>query len=171
MTYVSGESADHNREHSLKCEIAAETLHSFGLLRLRVTGHSMLPAIWPGDTLVIEQCCFGDIVPGDIVLYRRLHRLFAHRVLQAIDTPENRGLILQGDALQSPDAPVFTPELLGRVTEIVRAGQSIHASAMPTLATRCAARVLRYSGLLSRLLVHLHTKPRNSAENEALCQV
>ena len=160
-----------DREHALKCEIAAETLRSFGSLRLQVTGHSMLPAIWPGDTLVIEQGSFADIVPGDIVLYRRQHRLFAHRVLQVIDAPENARLDTQGDAMPNPDAPVFAPELLGRVTEIVRAGQSIHASAMPTLGTRCVARVLRHSASLSRLLVHLCTKRRNSAKCEGLCQV
>lgn len=168
MTYVSGESADHNRKHSLKCEIAAETLRSFGSLRLQVTGHSMLPFIWPGDTLVIKQCGFADIATGDIVLYCRQDRLFAHRVLRIIGATEKQ-LINQGDALPNQDAPVSSAELLGRVSQIVRSGRCIHLPARPTLPARFVARVLRRSASLSRLLVHLRGKRANSRNSEALC--
>lgn len=165
MTYTSGEFLGHD----LKCEIAAETLRSFGSLRLRATGHSMLPAIWPGDTLVIEQRNFAHIAPGDIVLYFRQNKFFAHRVLRTLGATENPRLITQGDALPNQDAPVSAAELLGRVSEIFRDGQCIRLPVMPTVPTRCVARIFRRSASLSRLLVHLRTKRRNSPKREALC--
>ena len=170
MTSTGVEFLDEDREHALKCEIAAETLRSFGSLRLRVTGHSMLPAIWPGDTLVVEQRDFLEIVPRDIILYSRDNRLAVHRMLRAIDTPNPR-FITQGDAMPNPDAPVFPAQLLGLVTEIVRKGQRVDQQAVRTFAIRCVGGVLRHSALLSRLLVHLHRKGRNSAKGDVLCPV
>jgi len=38
---------------TLGCELAAEVLRSSGRLRLRATGTSMLPAVWPGDVLSV----------------------------------------------------------------------------------------------------------------------
>jgi hypothetical protein len=171
MTDFSGESVNHNREHSTKCEIAAETLRSFGSVRLRVTGHSMLPIIWPGDTLVVDQRGFAEIIPGDIILYSRHKRLVVHRVLRVLDALEDPRLLTQGDALPNPDAPVFPSELLGRVGKIIREGRDAWTPAIPTAATRWVARILRRSASLSRLLVYLHTKRRNSAKSEGLCQV
>jgi len=171
MTPIGGELLGQESGHALKCEIAAETLRSFGGLRLRLTGHSMLPAIWPGDTVEIEQRSFADIVPGDVVLYCRQRRLFAHRVLRTIDSKEGTRLIVRGDALPEPDAPVFPAEVLGCVTEIVRSDQSVHPLAIPTLRTRCVARILRLSATFSRLLVHLRISCSNSAKRERLCQV
>ena len=42
-------------ESTLKCELAAEVLRSFGTLRFAATGWSMLPSVWPGETLVVER--------------------------------------------------------------------------------------------------------------------
>jgi hypothetical protein len=171
MTFIGGELLSQESEHALKCEIAAETLRSCGRLRLRLTGHSMLPAIWPGDTVEVEQRSFAAIVPGDVVLYCRQRRLFAHRVLRIIDSKENTRLTVQGDALPEPDAPVFPVEVLGCVAGIVRSDQSIHPLAIPTLPTWCVARILRHSASFSRLLVHLRTNRSNSAEREDFCQL
>jgi hypothetical protein len=129
----------------------------------------MLPCIWPGDNLVIERRSFANIVPGDIVLYSRQDRLFAHRVLRtiAVELPQ---LITQGDALPNQDAPVSPEELLGLVSEVLHDGQCIQPPAKPTFAMRCAARILRRSALLSRLLVHLRARIRNSRNREASWQ-
>ena len=40
---------------TLKCELAAEVLRSFGTLRFAATGWSMLPSVWPGETLVVDR--------------------------------------------------------------------------------------------------------------------
>ena len=49
---------------------------------------------------------------GDVVLFTRFERLFAHRVISI-----GAGLLItQGDNLESPDAPVLDSEFLGRVS-------------------------------------------------------
>ncbi len=67
--------------HAVKCELAGDVLRSSGTLRLQVSGWSMLPAIRPGDVLVIHRAGSEDVSKGDIVLFSRDRRLFAHRVV------------------------------------------------------------------------------------------
>ena len=49
---MSSSSAAFDESHAIKCELASEVLNRSGSLRLKVMGWSMLPAVWPGDTLV-----------------------------------------------------------------------------------------------------------------------
>jgi hypothetical protein len=106
---------------ALKCDLAGEVLRCSGSLRLGVTGWSMLPTIWPGDTLVIEKAGCKDVCMGDVVLFGRDHRLFAHRV---IAKSASAGVILtQGDGMARPDPMVKGSELLGRVSFILRGGR------------------------------------------------
>src|SRR5690349_6956141 len=85
-----------------KNELAAEAIRSFGELRLRVTGSSMLPAVRPNDVLLIRHCRSEEAGPGDIVLYLRQRRLFAHRVISR----SAARLVTQGDGIAEPDLPV-----------------------------------------------------------------
>src|SRR5208282_774814 len=67
---------------TLGCELAAEVLRSFGRLRLRVVGASMLPAVWPGDLLSVRSDDAAEAHPGDIVVFKREGRLVTHRVVE-----------------------------------------------------------------------------------------
>jgi signal peptidase len=67
---------------TLGCELAAEVLRSSGRLRLRATGASMLPAVWPGDILSVRSHDVVEALPGDIVLFGREGTLVAHRVVE-----------------------------------------------------------------------------------------
>ena len=91
---------------AMKCELAAEVLRSFGSLRFVATGWSMLPSLWPGETLVVEGVGEGKdqdrVCVGDIVLVRREGGLCAHRVVAVVGTSENPRWITQGDALPAP---------------------------------------------------------------------
>ena len=158
-----------SQEHSLKCEVAAEALRSFGSLRLRVTGHSILPAIWPGDTLMINHCDISQIVPGHVVLCSRQNRLCAHRVVRIFDDAGSQRLVTQGDSLPNPDPPISSSELLGRVSEIIRGAQCIHPLAIQAGAARFIANLLRHCSSLSRLLVHLRTKHASPLRREDPC--
>jgi hypothetical protein len=44
-----------NTTVTLMCELVAEVLRSFGTIRFAATGWSMLPSLWPGDTLMVER--------------------------------------------------------------------------------------------------------------------
>jgi signal peptidase I len=107
------------------CGLAGEVVRTFGEVRLRVFGTSMVPAILPGDLVSIHRANLQDISLGEVVLFLREGRLFVHRVVarkvaaHASDSDEPF-LITRGDRLRHTDPPVSAPELLGRVVSIER---------------------------------------------------
>jgi len=136
-------------EDLLASELAAASLQQHGKLRLRVTGSSMLPTICPQDILLIRHCPLGAAAEGDIVLFTRDRRLFAHRVT------ERRGAVLvtQGDSIGQADAPVDATEFLGKVMRIVRSSTSTPPRLRLTLAARAAAALFRRSRLAGRVFM------------------
>jgi hypothetical protein len=137
--------------HALQCELAAETLRSSRTLRLKVAGWSMVPTLWPGDTLVIEPADRGAVRPGDIVLFARHQRFIAHRVVGSASL--TLGIQTRGDAMTQMDAPVSTRELLGRVMSIERNGKSIATSREFNASSRAVVAVVRRSPIVARLAV------------------
>ena len=105
---------------TLACDLAAEIVRSFGEVRLRVFGTSMVPSVLPGDLVSIQSAGISEISSGEIVLYSREGRLFVHRVVARTNSPEQPLLITRGDRLDHNDPPVYSAELLGRVTSIQR---------------------------------------------------
>jgi hypothetical protein len=154
---VSG-SIDVRAADLLKSELAAEVLQSYRELRLRVVGSSMLPAIWPGDILSILPCEIAEAAPGDIVLFMRQGRLFAHRVV----SNASGYLVTRGDGVPDPDAPVKPGELIGRVFEIVRRGKTLRPKTRLSLGGRIAAALAARSASAGRLLTRLHGLPRGA---------
>jgi hypothetical protein len=140
---------------TLKCELAVEVLRSFGTLRFAATGWSMLPSVWPGETLVVERVDPDQVHIGDVVVVGREGKLCAHRVIRtgALESPR---WITQGDALPLPDRPVAGEELLGRVTYLIRAGKLIPVPADLGVIDKLIAKVVRRSTSAARALVYLH---------------
>ena len=66
---------------AVKCELAGEVVRAFGELRLRVLGTSMVPSLHPGDLVSIQRASPSEVSTGEIALYLREGRLFAHRVV------------------------------------------------------------------------------------------
>src|SRR5579863_3621740 len=152
---------------ALKCDLAAEVLGSSGTLRLRAAGRSMLPVVWPGDTLLIVPTAAGAVAEGDVVLFRRAHQFFAHRVMRA----ENAGdstILTRGDALPYPDPPVTAKDLLGKVSFIVRDGRLIEVGRNLSFPQRTVARVMRRSRIAARLVTGVHGMLRGSRHQNPL---
>jgi signal peptidase len=105
-----------------RCSVAAEALRSWGTLKLRATGISMLPALWPGDLLTVYTVRPELTQPGDIVLYMRQGRFFVHRVVKRNPGLDEALLVTRGDCMPENDPPVGRRELLGKITEVQRAG-------------------------------------------------
>jgi signal peptidase I len=145
-----------NDVHALKCELAAEVLRAAGTLRLQVTGWSMLPSVWPGDTLVIESAAHDAVSEGDVVLFGRERRLFAHRVIAKRRYFADLGIMTRGDAMPAADAPVSDHELLGKVSSILRNGRRIEPSRRLHLSQRAIAAVIRRSEIAARVVVGMH---------------
>jgi signal peptidase I len=159
---------------AVKCELASEVLRSFGGLRFAATGWSMLPAVWPGDTLVVESISHDHIHIGDVVLVGREGRLCAHRVVSKAGSGNPRW-VTQGDAMSVPDRPVLESELLGRVAYLIRAGRLIAVPAELSVGEQLIAKIVRRSVPATRALVYLHrmvhTPERSAPEKSVLpCQ-
>jgi signal peptidase I len=111
----------HAREQG-GCSLAAEALRTWGMVKLQATGVSMLPTLWPGDLLTVHSLRLEQSEPGDIVLYMRGGRFVIHRVARKTLTGDEAFLIARGDCMPQDDSPVRRRELLGKITEIQRAG-------------------------------------------------
>ncbi|HTA50511.1 MAG TPA: hypothetical protein VK930_13745 [Verrucomicrobiae bacterium] len=144
------------RAHALKCELAGEVLRSFGSLRFKATGWSMLPSVWPGDTLVIERVSPDRVRVGDLMLVGRDSRLCAHRIVSVAEGCGGPRWITQGDANTAPDQPVNENDLLGRVAYLVRAGKLIPVPAELSVVDHLIAKIVRRSKTAARALVYLH---------------
>jgi hypothetical protein len=129
-------------EEALKCALFAELISRYGQARLKAMGTSMLPSIWPGDTLMVERQAISSLVAGDVAVYLRCGRLFAHRVVGVVRQPV-AALITRGDAVSCDDQPVFGEELLGRVSAIVPG---------PRLASRIQRSIAALQSALASLL-------------------
>jgi signal peptidase I len=106
-------------DHSQKIQLFIQALRSYGCVSLRVTGTSMWPALWPGDTIEIRTARLDEIKIGDLAAFTRDDRIFIHRVIRnTIDGAAT--LVTRGDALPAEDPPVRESELLGIASVIER---------------------------------------------------
>lgn len=156
---------------ALGCELAGEVVSTFGEVRLRVLGTSMVPAIHPGDLAFIQRCSLSEISTGEIALYAREGRLFAHRVVACAGSPERPLLILRGDRHRYSDAPVCSSELLGRVQFIERGHRQLDPAARPGLWQRMIGVVLRFSDRATYLYLRLVACRQKYFTRRAECRV
>jgi signal peptidase I len=138
-----------------RCSLVADALRSWQRLKLRVTGISMLPSLWPGDLLTIESHQSEQVEPGEIVLYMRGGRFFIHRVVRKGLDAKGTFLITRGDCMAENDPPVSRGELLGRICEIQRAGSVFVPARKFSPFHRIMAYLLCHWGLFRRLTLRL----------------
>ncbi len=146
-----------------KQKLVLEVLKSYGRVRIRAFGTSMLPAIWPGDVLGIERTGEGEIRDGDIALFQRRGHLFAHRVLVVRGSGEQLVLLAQGDSIPYADPPFLASELLGRVQVVVRAGNKIPLERRPGVFSHIASWLFRQPDPVRRISLAMHARYRRLA--------
>ena len=166
--------AQRNTSIELACGLAEEVVRTFGEVRLRVFGTSMVPSILPGDLVSIHRASLQEISPGEVVLFLQRGRLFVHRVVArkvvaTADSPEEPCLITRGDRLRHDDPPVSSHELLGRVVSVERDNRKIkllnHGS------NRLTIRMLQTSDRATYLYLRLAARWRTLFLRRAKCQV
>lgn len=138
--------------HAVCCELVGDITRAVGESRLRVTGASMLPAIWPGDLITVQHRAWSDLRPGQIVLYRREGRLIAHRILSV----SNGRMITKGDSLVAVDLPVDESEIIGQVVVISRGTRSVATE--QKLWQRMSSSILSRSDFLMRAVLSIHRR-------------
>ena len=134
--------------NSYKVALLADLLCQAGEARVRVTGSSMLPAIWPADVITIRRRLVAEMRTGEIAVFTRDNRMFAHRVV----AHTGAHVVTQGDTVPSPDAPVSDAELLGVVVAVVRRGRHANVAAEPGVASRLVAAAARCSSRANSML-------------------
>ena len=160
---------------AVKCDLAGEVLRSFGNLQFQATGWSMLPSVWPGDTLMVERVSGDQVQIGDVVLVGRDGRLWAHRVVSKSEDKGNLLWITQGDAMAAPDPPANESELLGRVSYLIRAGRLIAVRPELSVMERLTAKIVGRSVPAARALVYsrrvirrvIQTSARSASEKSS----
>jgi len=140
-----------------KASLAVEILKTGGTLRLRATGSSMLPSLWPGDVLTIEACTIDQAQRGDIVLFTRNARFFIHRVRGTSVQGGYLTLLTRGDSVPHCDPPVSSEQLLGKVTLVQRSPTRRRPSTLSAFKS-LHARLLAHSDLCRRIALRLHSR-------------
>jgi hypothetical protein len=141
-----------------------EALRSCGRVSLQVSGSSMLPAIWPGDRILVEATAFSDIHHGDVVLCLREDRVFAHRVVSRV---HDETLRTRGDSMPANDPQISADDLLGKVTAIERGPQRFAVRPLTAFET-ALGRLLCHSDLAHRIALSWHSRRQaKSAQNLA----
>ena len=144
--------------HSAGCDLVAEVVRATGSATLKVTGLSMLPAIWPGDVLTVSRVSPTLIEPDQVVLYRHNGKFTAHRVVQVA----HDHFLTRGDCVPSLDPPVTFSAMVGQVIAVSRNGRAVKFQPSPW--QRTAAWFLRHSELSIRLLLHFRAALRHLTE-------
>ena len=129
----------------LRAEMLADVLRSGGTVTLRVFGGSMWPWLRSGDAISVRRDDVARIHCGEVVLFAREGRLFAHRVIRKLVRDGRAVLITKGDALPRADAPLEAAELLGRVFRVRRAGRDFTLDSPQRRALGRAAALLTHS--------------------------
>jgi hypothetical protein len=158
---------------TLACGLTGDIVRAFGEVRLRVFGTSMVPSILPGDLISIQRVEVPEITIGEIILYSRDGRLFAHRVVGAARLSVSGGLqvparptggeptsvqpnlITRGDRLLYDDPAISSAELVGRVSCVERRGAKVDFGAWHGEWTRPLIRLLRASDFATNFYVRL----------------
>jgi hypothetical protein len=121
---------------SARIELLREALARQGAARIRVHGGSMWPWLRPGDELLIRREDFSRVASGEIILFAREHRVFAHRVIRRLApvAGADSQLVTKGDTLAAADAPVGEADFLGRVVAVRRRGREFPLDTLPQAA-------------------------------------
>lgn len=123
-----------------------------------------MPAIWPGDALVVEPTTCSGVALGDIVLFSNAYRFVAHRVVEKSGELEKEQVRTRGDATPAPDAPLRPSEVLGKVSFIVRNGRCFEPKKNLRPSERALATLLRRSETAARVIVGVHGLSRASTK-------
>lgn len=135
---------------ALGCQLVSDVARSFGEVRIKALGLSMIPVVWPGDILIVRYCDPTVLQPGEVIVYERESGLVAHRITAACDNT----FLTHGDALPDCDLPVRHADIVGRVDSLIRRGceKKLH----PTFFQRVVAFIVSRSTFCLRVVLHFN---------------
>ena len=102
----------------------SEVIERFGSATMVAWGSSMLPAIWPGDELLVSKADPSTIMPGMVVVIIRQGKTVAHRVVRTWSEGQEWRCQTQGDSLPHPEEPCGSGEIVGVASTRTRYGST-----------------------------------------------
>ncbi len=129
-----------------------------GPLRLRIRGSSMVPALWPGESVTICSTAMKDARVGQTAVFLRDGHFVAHRIVRIAPSKsaaDRRAVVTRGDAAREEDAPILQSEWLGIVASVHRFGRPRALRHVSTRFAMWIATLVRDSILLRRVLDRL----------------
>ena len=155
----------HHRREDVVADLAAEVLREFGEFEFVAWGSSMIPAVFPGDTLIVRSDTPASMCPGDVVLLARARRFYAHRLVNKTEEEGSMRLITRGDALSQDDPPFAQAEMLGRVAGVIRRGKRIDLERHPGKAQKMLRWTVQHSDFATKWLLRWHSLRGRLARN------
>ena len=96
--------------------LSADLLCNGFSVRVTAHGSSMFPLIRTGDRITISPEPHPKI--GDVVVVRRNGAILCHRLVKMFEKDGVTHYQTRGDSVRSPDDPILSNELLGKVIRI-----------------------------------------------------
>jgi signal peptidase I len=107
-------------------DIVTDLLRHGHRVRFRAKGGSMHPTIREGEPITVAPARPAAIRRGDVILYRSVRGVIAHRVASVARRPDGTRLFVpRGDASATCDEPVGESAVLGAVTAVERGGRAL----------------------------------------------
>jgi len=127
-------------------------------LRLHVRGTSMIPALWPRESIWVEPSSIEYLRLGEVVVFARDRQLIAHRIVDVRRSADGLTVITRGDARHDDDMPVRPAEVVGvaRVARRFRSERPIVCR--PSRVARAVSWLVRRSDFARFLLSGIHSR-------------
>lgn len=133
-------------------ELVSRLLEEGNSIRIPANGYSMFPIIYPGDTIVITPIDDPSTLQvGEVIAWKREHDLVVHRLISMQRRDERIVFTTRGDSTLSPDQPIITETLAGRVQLIDKNGTEVIMTQKTSIPEwRYRLNNLRVKGILIR---------------------
>jgi hypothetical protein len=103
--------------------LAEEFLRESGEMRFVACGKEMMPAIFPGEEMILHRARMRDVQVGDVVVFKQRGEWHMERVREILPGVAQPAVLTEADSGRVREEAVFAEELLGRVTFVVRDGE------------------------------------------------
>ena len=132
--FISNQVAEDWQQTAVKLarEELARKRSDVALIRLRVSGSSMVPLIEPGDMVLVRHVNFEDLRRGDMILVEQGGTFLVHRLVAVHD----HGVRTKGDNASHADVLVAPEDVLGRVVVVEKGNVLSLTSATPSAILR-----------------------------------
>jgi signal peptidase I len=125
-------------------------------VRIVASGYSMIPSVWPGESIEIVPVVIENVKIGDIIAFQRIQHMVVHRVVMIQNLNDESYITTMGDSNLRVDEVINNANYIGKVQ--VKNNAPVQ-SGQPLLIKRSFYSVVAffftYSNALKKRVLHL----------------